>query len=85
MAQETVSEEELIALRARVAELEGAAVALEKLKADRSAETIRAAGRLARLAGILMIVMVGFTAAIIVSGAIRASSRECPPVLLERP
>ena len=88
MPQETTPDDELIALRARVAELEGAEIALEKLKADRSAETIRTAGRLMRFAWILMLVMVVFAAAIIVAGAIRASSRECPvsqPMPLERP
>ena len=59
-------------------------VALEKLKADRSAETIRTAGRLAQFAWILMLVMVVFAAVIIVTGAIRATARECPP-MLERP
>ncbi len=59
-------------------------VALEKLKADRSAETIRTAGRLAQFAWILMLVMVVFAGTIIVAGAIRASARECPP-MLERP
>lgn len=89
MTKKRHRDEELIALRTRVADLEGAQVALEKLKADRSAETIRTAGRLARFAWILMIIMVVFAGTIIVAGAIRASARECPPVsqpmLLERP
>ena len=89
MTQETSPNEELIALRARVAELEGAEVALAKLKADRSAETIRTAGRLMQLAWIMMLVMVVFAGAIIVAGAIRASARECPaflqPTPVERP
>lgn len=85
MTQETTADEELIALRARVAELEGAEAALEKLKADRSAETIRTAGRLARLAWILMIIMVVFAGTIIVAGAIRTSARECPAVLQPTP
>lgn len=59
-------------------------VALETLKADRSAETIRTAGRLAQFAWILMLIMVVFTGVIIVASAMRATSRECPP-LLERP
>ena len=89
MAQDATPDEELIALRARVADLEAAEAALEKLKADRSAETIRTAGRLAQFAWILMIITVVFTGTIIVAGAIRASARECPsvsqPMLLERP
>ena len=62
--------------------------ALDKLKADRSAETIRSAGRLMQLAWVLMLVMVVFAGVLIVSGAVRASARECPPCaspLLERP
>ena len=51
---------------------------LEKLKTDRSAETIRAAGQLMRLAWVLMIGLVVFAGTIIVAGAIRASARECP-------
>lgn len=51
---------------------------LEKLKADRSAETIRSAGQLMRLAWVLMIGLVVFAGTIIVAGAIRASARECP-------
>lgn len=87
MTQEVTPDEELIALRTRVAELEGAEAALEKLKADRSAETIRTAGQLATFAWVLMIIMVGFAATIIVAGAVRASARKCPPVSqpLERP
>ena len=60
-------------------------VTLEKLKADRNADTIRAAGRLMQLAWILMILMVVFTGTIVLAGALRASSRECPPAQAEQP
>ena len=85
MTRKRHRDEELIALRAQVAKLEGAEAALEKLKADRSGETIRTAGRLAQFAWILMIIMVVFAATIIVAGAIRASARECPAVLQPTP
>ena len=78
------TDDELIVLRTKVADLEAK---LAALKAERSAQTIQSAGRLAQLAWILMVIMAVFAGTIIVAGAIRSSARECPPVsqTLERP
>jgi hypothetical protein len=76
------TDDELIVLRAKVADLE---TALAALKAERSAQTIQTAGRLAQLAWILMVIMVVFAGTIIVASAIRASARECPAISQPRP
>ena len=58
---------------------------LEKLQADRSYETLRAAGRLMQFAWILMLVMVLFAGVILVAGAVRATASCAKQPLLEKP
>lgn len=67
--------------RERHTTIEKLQAVLEKIQADRSAATLQAGMRLARLAGILMIGVILFAGTCIVAGALQA--RNCP-VPMER-